>query len=211
MSAEDIVLVQQIICREREARDRQWWSEMRSLYAEGSWVDLSWYQGTGAGFVEESIKLTKRGTTAKHQLGPVIVRVNETGKRALATVSASIEARFITDDGIEVDLASQTRLVYRAVKDSGVDTQWKLNRLDCIYECDRIIPTVPGEFIKINPADLRLFRPSYKYLSWFLITKGLEVNRELPGDDRPEQVNSLYDDAFDWLRSTEEVDTVGSQ
>ncbi|KAK5046902.1 hypothetical protein LTR84_007256 [Exophiala bonariae] len=201
MSTEDIVLVQQTICREREARDRQWWDEMRSLYGAESWVDLSWYQGSGVDFVNESMKLAKGGTTAKHQLGPVIVRVNKAGTRALATVSASIETRLTMQDGVEVDLVAQTRLLYRAIK--GIDALWKLERLNCIYECDRIIPTVPGQSIRMTLDDLRPFRSSYKYLSWFLAAKGLAVNQGLPGDDRPEQVDKLYSDGFHWLKNGE--------
>lgn len=212
MSTEDIVLVQQIVCREREARDRQWWDEMRSLYAEESWVSLSWYQGSGRGFVDESKELAQQGTSAKHQLGPVIVRLNGAGNRALATVSTSIEARFVTDGGVEVDLASQTRLLYRAVKGDGVSSQWKLSRMDCIYECDRITPTTPlsaGQSLNISPDDLGRFRSSYKCLSYFLAAKGIPMSHELPGDDRPEQVKKVYADAFIWLKKGEDDDKQG--
>jgi hypothetical protein len=201
MSTDDIVLVQQLVCREREARDRQWWDEMRDLYADESYVDLSWFQGSGARFIDESIELAKQGTSAKHQLGPVIVRLDRDRTRALATVSASIEARFKIE-GVEVDLVSQTRLLYRAVKHNN-GRPWQLSRLDCIYECDRMTPSIPGQTLRVNPDDLKTLRSSYKCLAYFLTTRGLSINHELPGDDRPEQVKQAYDDAFAWLRASE--------
>lgn len=201
MSTEDLILVQQLVCREREARDRQWWEEMRSAYAEDSFINLSWYRGTGAGFIDESVQLAKRGTTAKHQLGPVIVRVGEGGSRALATVSASIEAR-LNIQGVEVDLTSQTRLLYRAIKNDR-EAPWKLCRLDCIYECDHLTPSLPGQSIAISPEDLQPFRSSYKCLSYFLASRGLPTNHELPGDDRPDEVNKVYNEAFCWLAGRE--------
>jgi hypothetical protein len=198
MSVEDIVLVQQLLCREREARDRLWWDEMRSIYAEDSWIDLSWYEGSGKGFIDRSIDLANRGTSSKHRLGPVVVRVSEDGVRALATVSTIIESRF-TLNGIEVDLGSETRLIYKAVK-STHDHRWRLSGLNCIYECDHLTPAIPGQSIKIDPEELRLYRSSYRCLSFFLQQQGISVRMDLPGDDRPELVNRLYDDAFSWLR-----------
>ncbi|KEF60671.1 uncharacterized protein A1O9_02232 [Exophiala aquamarina CBS 119918] len=198
MSVEDIVLVQQLVCREREARDRLWWDEMRSIYTEDSWIDLSWYQGSGKGFIDRSIDLAKRGTSSKHRLGPVVVRVSEDRGRALATVSAVIESRFKLN-GIEVDIGSETRLIYKGVKNTH-DHKWRLSGLSCIYECDHLRPAIPGQTINIDPEELKPYRSSYRCLSYFLSQQGLSVRMELPGDDRPEQVIKLYDDAFRWLR-----------
>lgn len=198
MSVEDIVLVQQLVCREREARDRQWWDEMRNIYLEESWIDLSWYQGPSRGFIDESIHLSKKGTSAKHRLGPVAVHVSKDRARALATVSAVIESRFMLN-GIEVDLASETRLIYKAVK-SASDHDWRLAGLNCIYECDHMTPAIPGEIIDVDNLVLRSYRTSYRCLSHFLSLRGILVRDDLPGDDRPEQVNKMYDDAFRWLR-----------
>lgn len=195
MSAQDTVSIQQLVCREREARDRCWWAEMRSTFAPEGVVSLSWYQGDAKGFVDGSIRMAQGGSSSTHKLGPVVVRV--IGMRALATVSATIEAR-TSIEGVEADLLSDTRLLYRAAQDS--NGQWKLVSLTCIYEKDRIVTAVPGEKITIAAEDLAKYRSTYRCLSFVLESRGFPVNQELVGDDRPEGVTKLYDEAFEWLR-----------
>ena len=112
---QDIITIQQLVCREREARDRCWWDEMRSVYAEDSWIDLSWFRGSGPEFIDQSEAMAKKGTPSKHQLGPIVVRVSQDGTRALATLSAIIKSRFAVN-GVEVDIASEARLIYKVVK-----------------------------------------------------------------------------------------------
>lgn len=115
MSEQDIITIQQLVYREREARDRCWWDEMRSIYAEDSWIDLSWFRGSGSEFIDESKAMANKGTSSKHQLGPVVVRLSQDGTRALATVSAIIKSRFAVND-VEIDIASEARLIYKVIK-----------------------------------------------------------------------------------------------
>lgn len=115
MSDQDIITIQQLVYREREARDRCWWEEMRSIYAEDSWIDLSWFRGSGPEFIDESEAMANKGTSSKHQLGPVVVRLSQDRTRALATVSAIIKSRFAVND-VEIDIASEARLIYKVIK-----------------------------------------------------------------------------------------------
>lgn len=126
MLTEDIVHIQQLICREREARDRSWWNEMRATWAEDPYVNVSWYSGPGPGFVDGSQKMQSKNAPVKHRLGPILVRVND--NRAVATVSVTISTR-VWIEGAEADLRSDARLLYRTVKARDV---WLLTRLDCI-------------------------------------------------------------------------------
>lgn len=197
MSCEDIVFVQQLVCREREARDREWWEEMRSTYAEDSFVNLSWYQGNGDGFVDGSIAMARKGASSKHKLGPVVVRVK--GERAVATLSATIESR-TNINGVEADLSSDTRLIYKARKRS---QKWEIVGLECLYESDKLSPTLPGQQIVIDSEELKKYRSSYRYLSLVLERKGFPVNTELVGDDRPGGVKRVYDETFAWLQGNE--------
>ena len=192
MLAEDIVRVQQLICREREARDQAWWDEMRATWAEDSHVNVSWYSGPGQGFIDGSVRMQETSTPVKHKLGPVMVRVN--GDKAVASVSATILTRAVIE-GVEADLGSDTRLIYRAVKKDGV---WLLSGLDCIYESDRITAATPGEQIVIDSKMLNKYRQSYRCLSFVLERGGVSANKDLPGDDKPNQVKQLYSSVFGW-------------
>jgi hypothetical protein len=177
---------------------------MRETYDIDAKISLSWYQGSADGFVDGSVKMAAKGSSSTHKLGPVVVRMK--GSRALATVSATIEAR-AQIRGSEADLISDTRLLYRAVRSQ--DAQWRLASLDCIYEKDRLVGTMPGHPLDIAAEDFDGYRPTYRCLSFVLESKGFPVNIELLGDDRPEHVASLYRDAFQWLEDGQAAEKNG--
>lgn len=195
MSSDDIVQIQQLVCREREARDRKWWDEMRQIYHPDALISLSWYVGKPEGFIQGSMHMATK-SAANHRPPPTTVRANR-GK-AVATLSAAIETRVVLD-GVETDLDSQARLVYKAVKS---EDGWKLFGLDCIYQRDTLSPAIPGEQVVVNLKRLKAYRSSCRCLSYVLESTGFNINQDLPGDDRPEQVSALYDDAFAWMKST---------
>ena len=70
---------------------------------------------------------------------------------------------------------------------------------DCIYERDEIIPVVPGSEITINTAELDTYRASYKGLCYVLSRTGQTSDQDLPGEDKPETIEKLYNDASVWL------------
>jgi hypothetical protein len=61
-------VVTQVVLNERQGRDRGWWDLMRDLYWPDSRVKLSWYDGPGAGFVDDSAAMAERGSVALHHL-----------------------------------------------------------------------------------------------------------------------------------------------
>ena len=194
MSANDITQIQQLVCREREARDRQWWDEMRKVYHPEAMIKISWYNGNSDGFIEGSMKMAEKSST-HHRLRPITVRVNS--NKAVATLSAAIETR-LDLDGVEADLDSQARLVYRAERSQ---EDWRLTNLECIYQRDTLTPAIPGEQLKVDIGKLKGYRSSYRCLSYVLEYKGYGVDQDLPGDDRPDQSHAIYEDAFNWLKS----------
>ncbi|MCX0242267.1 hypothetical protein [Streptomyces drozdowiczii] len=57
------------------ARDRGWWDRMRACYWPDSVVNLSWYRGSGPGFVDASAHMAGRGDASVHRLSPPAVRI----------------------------------------------------------------------------------------------------------------------------------------
>ena len=202
LPAQDVIHIQQLVCREREARDRRWWDEMRQVYSPNAQIRLSWYQGTAEGFIDGSIRMANNANAlSAHRLQPIVVRIK--GSKAVATLSVTIDSRLILDS-VEADLESHARLIYRAAKASD-NCEWKLVSLDCIYQRDTLRAAITGEHLVVDLELMKSYRSTYRCLSYALEKRGYPVNGDLPGDDRPEQVNQLYDDAFTWLRQGEEV------
>lgn len=183
----------QLVLLERQARDRGWWPLMRECYAPGSTVRLSWFRGSGQEFVAASERMAGRGDLSRHRLGPPVVHVR--GPRAVIEVAASIEVRTELR-GVEADLTSYARLVYRAERGG---SRWRVTSLDPVYERDSLFPSVPGTSVPLDPADLAGPRPSYRLLAYVLGQRGYEVGDDLLGDDQPEAVRRFYRETMDWL------------
>ncbi len=190
---DDVVEITQLILRERQGRDRAWWKQMAECFHPDSLVSLSWFEGTGADFTARSKELTEKGIRPLHRLSPPVVHLK--GAKAVVELPAAIEVRFPIQ-GVEVDLVSYSRLIYRVETRDG---NWKVLSLNAIYERDTLMPTVPGTHMNIDPEALGKFRPSYRFLSYHLSLGGRPVRDDLYGDDQPEAVIGLYEAAFEWL------------
>jgi hypothetical protein len=194
LDAADIVAVTQLVLAERESRDLGRWEQMRDCFHPDSQVRVSWFSGTGNDFVDGSIDMARRNVLARHRLGPVRVRLN--GDRALASLSGIIDipAKLL---GVEVQLSSYVRFLYRAERRAG---RWRIVSLDAIYVRDEFTTAIPGLSLPVQPADLAGFRPTYRMLSYLLRSQGYQVNSNLPGEDRPETVAALEREIRDWAR-----------
>lgn len=190
---DDVTEVSQLILRERRGRDRGWWSEMRECLAADAAVRLSWFRGSGADFVAASREMAVRGDSATHTLGPPIVDV--LGARALVEVAAAIHMRSELN-GVQVDLTSHARLLYRAERRTG---RWVIVSLDPVYERDSLLPSIPGTHLEIDPDALAGSRPSYRMLAHLFNARGYPIADDLYGDDRPAPAQRFYWSLFDWL------------
>ncbi len=190
----DVTEITQLVLRERQARDRGWWGQMRDSFHDDSTVSLSWLNDSGAEFVSRSQAMFESGHRPVHRLSPPVVALS--GRRAVVEVSAAIQISFPID-GVEADLVSFTRLLYQAER-RGSD--WKIHALNAIYEHDTLTPSVPGTRLSLDLERLARSRKPYRYLAYHLSLGGRPVRDDLYGDDQPDRVNALYAEAFDWMR-----------
>jgi hypothetical protein len=184
----------QVVLREREARDRLWWDDMRDCFAADSRVTLSWYQGSGDGFVDGSITMSRGRLPTRHRISPPVVRLH--GGRAVISLPIAIES-YATINDVECVLAAYARHLYRLERIGG---EWKIVQLDAIYERTELTPNIPGQTVLIDPAELEGLRTPYLLLAWNLRRAGYEVSQDLPADDRPEHVARMYSEAFAWAQ-----------
>ena len=190
--AADVSAVTQLILKERESRDLCHWDDMRACFHPDSHVRVSWFRGSGADFVQGSVDMARRNVLAKHRLSPI--RVVVSGNRAVASMSAIVEIP-AQPQGIEMNLLSYTRFIYRAERR---EDQWRIFSFDAIYLRDELTPAIPGLSISIDPSELQSFRPPYRLLSYILSKEGYTVDAELAGADRPESIQALMREVFTW-------------
>jgi hypothetical protein len=188
----DVAELTQLVLRERQARDRGWWDRMSECFHPDSTVRLSWFTGSGPEFVAGSRDMSGRGDKVTHRLCPPVVR--QYRDRAVIEVPAAIEMR-VDVDGVQADLTSFARLLYRAERRSG---SWRIASLDAVYERDVLLPALPGTRLDLDPTALTAFRPSYRVLAYLFNRLGYDVADDLYGDDVPDVVEELYRSVFTW-------------
>jgi hypothetical protein len=92
-------------------------------------------------------------------------------------------------------LSTYSRFLYRAERR---EERWRINGFDAVYMRDELVAAIPGRAISIDPKDLSGLRASYRMLSYYLGSQGYSIDSNLPGDDRPESVETLYREIFTW-------------
>ena len=53
------------------------------------------------------------------------------------------------------------------------------------------MPANPAQTVTVDPVKLASYRASYRFMSYILEERGTKVRGDLPGIDRPEDVNTL--------------------
>ena len=182
--------IKELLEFERFCRDNALWGEMKKCFSEDSTVNISWYKGTGHGFVDASSKMKTR---APHKIYNTEIWLN--GDKAVSIMMVTIVMR-IDIDGVPVEVASDARLIFRTKK---IDKLWMITAFDSIYEQDSITPVFPNSNFSLPYSELKSFRQSYACLSYSMHRNGLSANSDLPGIDRPELVEKLYHEADEWL------------
>jgi len=180
----------ELIQFERFCRDNSQWEEMKKCFAAHSKVTVSWFQGTGAEFVDASSKMK---SYAPHKLNNTLVWIN--GNKAISLTMATIQVRSELD-GYPVELQSDVKLLYRTQKIDGI---WYVVSMDGIYEKDSLVPVYPNSNITVPVEEISKFRSSYANLSYVFSKQGYDIDANLPGIDKPETVKKIYEEAEVWF------------
>jgi SnoaL-like domain len=190
--AAHVSAITQLVLIERESRDLGRWERMKACFHPDSVVRISWFSGNGHDFVDASRDMARRGTLAKHRLGPVSVRIS--GHRAVASLACTIDIPAMLQ-GVAVLLSSHARVFYRAELRNG---GWGLSSFEVFYMRDELAPQVPGEVVPVKAAEIAGYRQSYRFLAHVLASNGFPVRDDLAGEDKPETVVALCRDIHDW-------------
>lgn len=185
--------ISQLVVRERQSRVRHLTDQLRACFHPDATVTTSWLKGSAAAFVSGGD--TRSGRSSEpiiNRLGPPLVY--ESRRRAVVELP-STTIRWIQVDGVEAELASFMRLLYRVEQRDGI---WGISDLTAINEADTLTPAVPGTDLHVDPDAVAGLRHPYRFLAYTRSLDGEAVNPDLYGIDRPDVVHALYDDAFAW-------------
>ena len=187
-----------LVRRERFARDQRHFAVMRDCFEDDAYVQTSWYDGYGGdAYVEASRK--RMGTTdnSKHWVFPAAAQI--AGDRATVESPAMIFNRVVLD-GLEVDFHVFCRFFSRSVRRTG---HWRLQSFVVIWERDVMRPVPPADRLPLDWALVSTLRASYRFLAYYQKSRGVDVNPDLPGDDRRDLVDAFYAKEERWLAGSE--------
>ena len=183
-----------LVRRERFARDQRRFEVMRDCFHTDAYVRTSWYDGRGGeAYVAATREFMGRVGNGKHWVFPAFAQI--AGDRATVESPAMIFSRTRLD-GVEVDFHVFCRFFSRAVR---VDGAWKLMSFEVLFERDIMKPVNPSESLPVDWSRLETLRPSYKFLVWIQQSRGIVVNPDLLGDDRPEELAAFHAGEDRWL------------
>lgn len=189
----DRVAIGDVIMRERWARETKNAEVAAACFHPDAWVEVSWFKGTAAEFVESGKRKPPADTVNFDSMSPPVIWIRN--DRAIADTACAVHT-FLRLDGIEVSTISYTRLLWRAQVLNG---QWLIAGLRGIYIRDTLEPSSPDLVLKLDEKKLDRYRPSYRHLSYVLEAGGRPAHDDLPGIDRPETVAALRAGESQWL------------
>ena len=198
INAEQSVAIQNLVHRERRARDFQAWDEMADCYHPDAEVEISWFRGSAADFVEGSKRIAAAGTRSIHQMAPSVITVR--GNRALSDTGCEIHV-LAALDGVDMIVSSQARLLSRVERRNEL---WRLSGFRTLYVWDTLMPVRPSRVPDLDEAELQRLRPSYRHLSYVMGRLGHAFPDDLPGVDDPETERLLRLKEEAWLGETQQ-------
>ena len=138
-----------MIVRERIARDGGRWDEMLSYWHPESIVEVSWFEGSGVEFVEQTKKTIRPDSINFHQISPAAVTID--GVRAIIDMPCVLQ-NFSQLDGIDVNQTGHTHLLWRARL---TGDQWLIAGLRAYYMRDTLTACNPAQVPTVDDAEAR--------------------------------------------------------
>jgi len=179
------------------ARDRGEWETMRACFHPDATVCVAWYSGPVAMFLERTIAMAaerRPEEQSKHWFGNSRVSVND--DRAILETDAMVLNRSYFE-GHLFDFTIYLRLYDRLERR---ERQWKILRMDGIYDKDRLDPVNPGSVPDGFFDGLRLSGPesAVGLMRWRLEKRGRTVSPDiaLAGTDGEKRLRA---EAEAWL------------
>ena len=193
----DRASVAELIQRERAARDGARWEEMATYHHPASMIDVAWFKGSGAEFVQATARNWRTDAINFHEVGPAVVTVNN--DRALAEAACTLHG-FYNLKGVDVTSTGFVRLLWRARRHNG---RWLIAGLRSLYILDLLQTCSPSDRLDLDENELSSYRSSYRFLTFTLKHLGRDPKHDLAGVDRPEGVTALLSAERAWLNGAE--------
>ena len=148
-------------------RDLAEWDKLRELFHPDGTVEISWFEGLAADFVDGSMRMGKSDLRTKHVVSAPAVTFN--GNKALVETNAVVVA-----ENVRLDLGCSThaRFYDQVEKRNGA---WKIAKRQGIYDFSYF--NFPQGEVEIDRDLVKKYPREYASLAYLLEKSGFPVKR----------------------------------
>ena len=170
-------------------RDLAEWDRLLALFHHDSTIEVTWFEGKFADFVEASKKMGQSNFKSKHFIGSPVITFN--GDRAIAETNAVIIGE---NASLNLGCVAHNRFYDWIEKRSGV---WKILKRRSVYDCGYF--TFTSRVVEIDQTEFRKYPREYASLAYLVAKSGFPVKRVFPtkGSDLERKMKQ---DAELWLK-----------
>ncbi|MDI1332447.1 nuclear transport factor 2 family protein [Pseudomonas sp.] len=148
-------------------RDLGQWDQLANLAHPDGTIEVTWFEGPFAEFVEGSKRMGKSNLRTKHLIGTPVVTIN--GKKAIVETNA-----VIIGENVQLDLGCSVhnRFYDLVEKRQGL---WKLVKRQSIYDMGGF--TFPQGLVEIDGETVARYPREYAPLAYLLEKSGFPLDR----------------------------------
>ncbi|MCP3727570.1 nuclear transport factor 2 family protein [Paraburkholderia sp. CNPSo 3272] len=169
-------------------RDLGEWDKLRELFHPDGEIEVTWFEGLAADFIEGSRRMGGSALKTKHLIGTPIVTFH--GERAVVETNAVIVA---DNAALNLGCAVHNRFFDKVERRDGV---WKLVKRQSIYDMGSF--TFPNGIVEIEQAVVAKYPREYAALAYLLEKSGFPVGRVF-ATRGSENEKSMKAEARQWL------------
>lgn len=169
-------------------RDLGQWDDLAQLAHPDGVIEITWFEGPFAEFVEGSKRMGKSDLRTKHLIGTPVVSFN--GNKAIVETNAVIVAENIC---LDLGCSVHNRFYDLVEKRQGL---WKLIKRQSIYDMGSF--TFPRGLVEIDREAVARYPREYAPLAYLLEKSGFPLNR-LFATRGSELEQAMRKQAGDWL------------
>lgn len=149
-------------------RDLGQWDRLADLFHPDGIIEITWFEGPFAAFVEGSRRMGGSDLRTKHLIGTPVASLN--GSKAIVETNAVIVAENVR---LGLGCSVHNRFYDLAEKRQGL---WKLVKRQSIYDMGGF--TFPQGPVEIDRDSLTRYPREYAALAYLLEKSGFPLNRE---------------------------------
>jgi len=169
-------------------RDLGDWDNLRTLFHPDGSIEVTWFEGQFADFVDASIRMGASDLRTKHVIGSPVLKFN--GPRAIAETNA-----IIVGENVNLDVGCSVHSRFYDLLEKRHDV-WKLVKRHCLYDMGTF--NFPRGIVELDVATIQRYPREYAPLAYLLEKSGFPVTRVFPtkGSD---QERTIKASALTWL------------